>query len=95
MNYWTLSSAIYKALQELDHRDDDVICARIDELDSMVKTEKIKALFSGLGIDDKTLEIVSESPDFQVIAANAVRDLVQQIARHERAREIVEHKEAA
>lgn len=95
MNYYALSTALYDAVKKLDTRDDDAICSRITELDAMVKTESIKALFENLGIDKTTLEIVSESGEFQIIAANAVRDLLEEIAKYERARVIVEHKEAA
>lgn len=95
MNYYSLSTALYDAVKKLDTRDDDVICGRIDELDAMVKTESIKALFENLGIDKTTLEIAAESGDFQIIAANAVRDMLDVISKYERARVIVEHREAA
>lgn len=95
MNHYALSTALYLAVKKLDDRDADAICSRIDELDAMVKTESIKALFENLGIDKTTLEIVAESGDFQIIAANAVRDLLEEVAKYERARVIVEHREAA
>jgi hypothetical protein len=90
--------AMEKLIPSFTETDNEQVYQRTSELDRDVKLSHIRSLFEKSGIcdlDGETLGVAMDSVAFQEKASAAIWDLLTIVAQYERARVIVEHREAA
>ncbi|MCC3749718.1 hypothetical protein LLQ46_22940 [Rouxiella badensis] len=98
MNQYQLSAAVRDEVEKLDHRDDDAIYQRTEELDREVKQRNIEAIFQDIrfiDLDPRVMGFTFDSVEFQELATAFARDVAEMFAKYERALVIVSHREAA